>query len=173
MAGLFYHDVFSALRARRVRFVVVGGVAVNLQGVPRFTADVDVAVALEPANLLAAGNALAALGLVPRLPVPLHQLGDPETVRSWIEERNLQAFTLQDPANPLRQVDLLLASSVPFDEIERTAETMVAGELEIPVATIDVLVRMKSGTGREQDASDVEALERIKALAAEEGGDDE
>jgi hypothetical protein len=39
VAGLFYHDALAALTEAGVRFVVVGGVAVNLQGVPRFTAD--------------------------------------------------------------------------------------------------------------------------------------
>jgi len=41
VAGLFYHDVLAELSEAGVRFVVVGGVAVNLQGVPRFTSDVD------------------------------------------------------------------------------------------------------------------------------------
>jgi hypothetical protein len=45
VAGLFYHDVRSALAGAGVRHVIVGGVAVNLQGVPRFTADIDLAVA--------------------------------------------------------------------------------------------------------------------------------
>jgi hypothetical protein len=39
VAGLFYEDVLNGLAAAGVPFVVVGGVAVNLQGVPRFTAD--------------------------------------------------------------------------------------------------------------------------------------
>ena len=43
VAGLFYHDVLVALADAEVRFVIVGGVAVNLQGVPRFTSDLDVA----------------------------------------------------------------------------------------------------------------------------------
>lgn len=164
---LFYHDVFNALSQAGVRFVVVGGVAVNLQGVPRFTADVDVAVATNSGNLLLAGNALAGLGLSPRLPVPVAQLGDPERVREWIEERNLQAFTMQDPQNPLRQVDLLLVTPLPYDDIEHDAETMSAGQLRILVASIPSLIKMKEATGREQDESDVEALQRILKLERE------
>ena len=150
--------------------MVVGGVAVNLQGVPRFTADVDIAVSLDPANLLAAGNALVALGLKPRLPVPVSDLGDPKRVQAWIDERNLQAFTFQDPQNPLREVDLLLVSPVPFPDLERDAERMGAPGLQIPVASIAALIRMKEGTGREQDASDVEALRRIQQMEDEDDG---
>lgn len=161
-SGLFYHDVFRVLRDAKVRYVVVGGIAVNLQGVPRFTADVDVAVALEGDNLHAAATALTALGLQPRLPVFLEQLRDLEVVRGWIADRNLQAFTMQDPANPLRQVDLLISSPVPFDELERTADRLKSADLEIGVASLDALIRMKTGTGREQDRDDIVALERLR-----------
>ena len=163
--GLFYHDVFTELAREGVRFVVVGGVAVNLQGVPRFTADLDIAVALDGKNLLAAGAALTRLGLVPRLPVPVEQLGDEAIVRSWIEERNLQAFTFHDPRTPLREVDLLLTSPVPWAEIESTADVLEAGGQRIAVASIETLTRMKSGTGRPQDASDIAAL---RVVAEEE-----
>jgi hypothetical protein len=161
VVGLFYHDALSALTAAGIRFVVVGGVAVNLQGVPRFTADVDLAVALDGALLASAARALAELGLRPRLPISEAEIGDTRTVRSWVEERNLTALTFVDPTEPLREVDLVLASPVPFDELERTADRMTAGGLTLAVASIDALIRMKIGTGRAQDASDVDALRRV------------
>jgi hypothetical protein len=36
---MFFKDLFQSLRAHGVRYVVVGGVAVALHGVNRFTAD--------------------------------------------------------------------------------------------------------------------------------------
>lgn len=162
--GLFYHQALRALTEHDVRFVVVGGVAVNLQGVPRFTADLDVAVALDGKNLEAAARALLGMDLVPRIPVQPEQLADVATVRTWISERNLRALTYQDPDNPLRQVDLLLDAAVSFEEIQHGAEAMNAGGLEIRVASVDVLIRMKTGTGRAQDASDVDALRRVQEL---------
>lgn len=162
MTGVFYLDALSALAAAGVRHVVVGGVAVNLQGVPRFTADLDVAVAVDGVSLPAAARALRVLGLVSRLPVRDEELADDATLRTWIVERNLTAVTFVDPGEPLREVDLVIASAVPFDEIERTADRMTAGGATIAVASIDVLIRMKTGTGRAQDASDVDALRRVK-----------
>ncbi len=164
MADLFYHSVLSGLSEAGVRFVVVGGVAVNLQGVPRFTADLDLAVALDGDDLATTARVLRGLGLRNRLPVAEEELARPGAVREWIRERNLRAFTFIDPADPLREVDLVLESPVPFEEMERTADRMAAGGLTLLVASIDVLVRMKSGTGRAQDASDVEALRRLKEL---------
>ena len=88
--GFFYHQALRALTAQEVRFVVIGGVAVNLQGVPRFTADLDVAIAIDGDNLQAAARALLGMGLVSRIPIQVEQLADSD--------------------NPLRQVDLLLAN---------------------------------------------------------------
>jgi predicted nucleotidyltransferase len=164
VAGLFYHDVLAALADAEVRFVIVGGVAVNLQGVPRFTSDLDVAVAIDDGSLATAARVLHGLGLRNRLPVREEELSLPEVVRGWITDRNLRAFTFVDPDDPLREVDIVLDSPVPFEEMERTADRMAAGGLTLAVASIDVLVRMKAETGRSQDASDVDALRRIKEL---------
>ena len=162
MAGLFYHDALAALSGAGLPFVVVGGVAVNLQGVPRFTADLDVAVALDGAVVGRAARALSVLGLRPRLPVTQDELSSSAVIQSWVEDRNLTAITFVDPAEPLREVDLVVASPVPFEELLRTADTVTAGGVAFPVASIDALIRMKSGTGRAQDASDVEALQRVR-----------
>jgi hypothetical protein len=164
--SLFYHEVFDAFARERVRFVVVGGVAVNLRGVPRFTADLDVAVALELDNLRAIEQALTALGLRPRLPESVEKLADPETRRDWTENRNLKAFTFQHPSNPLCQVDLVIAP-FSYEDIDADAETLHAEGLSLRVASAATLIRMKTGTGRDQDASDVDALKRIAELGDE------
>ncbi len=162
MAKLFYDDVLAALARAGVGHVVVGGMAVNLQGVPRFTSDLDLAVAIDGTALATAAGVLEALGMRCRLPVSQDDLGRPDVVRGWVEDRNLRALTFVDPAQPLREVDLVIASPVPYGEIERTADRMTSGALELKVASIDVLIRMKTGTGRAQDASDVDALRRIQ-----------
>lgn len=162
MAGLFYEDVLEGLSKAGVPFVVVGGVAVNLQGVPRFTADLDVAVALDRPSLESAERVLSGLGLKARLPARDEDLRNPDVVRSWIAERNLKALTFADPLEPLREVDVVVDSPVAFDELSRSADRLTMGSITVAVASIDALIRMKEGTGRAQDASDVDALRRVK-----------
>jgi hypothetical protein len=43
--------LFAALGQAQARYLVVGGVAVVLHGHPRFTADLDLVVALDPDNV--------------------------------------------------------------------------------------------------------------------------
>jgi hypothetical protein len=46
-----YVELFKALHEEGVRYVLVGGIAVNLHGVERATADVDLIIALDAENL--------------------------------------------------------------------------------------------------------------------------
>jgi hypothetical protein len=43
-----FDAIFPALEASGVRYVIVGGVAVNLHGYQRFTKDVDIVIDLIP-----------------------------------------------------------------------------------------------------------------------------
>jgi hypothetical protein len=53
--------IFSALEASGTRYLVVGGVAVVLHGHPRFTADLDLVISLDRANLSRGLRALLGL----------------------------------------------------------------------------------------------------------------
>jgi len=59
-------------------------------------------------------------------------------------------------------VDLLIASPIPFADLRRDAVMIEAGPYRIPVASIDHLIAMKSGSGRGKDAIDVEELMKLK-----------
>ena len=62
-----FEPIFSALNAAGVRYVIVGGMAVVLQGHPRLTADMDVVLDLEPAAARRAMEAFSRLGFKPRV----------------------------------------------------------------------------------------------------------
>lgn len=70
MVGRIEH-VLQSLGQAKVRFLVVGGVAVVLQGHLRTTLDLDLVVQLDPENLGAALRTLGDLGFRPQAPVAL------------------------------------------------------------------------------------------------------
>lgn len=166
---MFYDEVLTKLQDSDVRFVVVRAVAMNLHGVPRMTADLDLLVDLSEPNLSAFLQAFEELGYKPRLPVPASALLDPERRREWVEQRNLKAFTFVHSLRPLQEVDLLLESPVSFEEADRQKTLLAAGRLRIPVISLDHLIAMKRVAARAQDAADVEALERLKRLLGGSG----
>ena len=158
--------VFAALTQRKVRYLVVGGVAVVLHGVPRFTADLDLVFALDTANVLAALDALAGLAYRPRAPVPLLDFADPSARRDWIEAEGLTVFSLWSPDHPATEIDLFIEEPFPFEEVFARATRVDLGENQVTVASIADLIELKRRADRPQDREDIERL-----LALAEGED--
>jgi hypothetical protein len=151
--------IFEALA--NVRYLVVGGVAVVLHGIPRFTADLDLVVALEPPNALAAMTALVALGYQPRAPVQAIQFADPATRRSWIDDKGLVVFSLWSPTHPATEIDVFVEEPFPFDEAYGRAVRADLGSCVVTIASVDDLIELKRRVGRPKDLADIAALEKL------------
>jgi len=163
-----FEPVLKTLSDARVRYLVVGVVAVVLHGYSRTTGDLDLVVELSPDNLARALDALERSGFQPRPPVPLKSFTDPEARRLWIETKNLQVFSLWYPELPGFEVGLFVEE--PFD-FNQAWTRRVEVELAVTTATVvglEDLLALKREAGRARDLEDVAVLE---ALAR--GGDDD
>ena len=156
-----FEALLAYLEERGVRFVVVGGIAVVIHGFARLTADIDLVIDLETANVLRCVDALTARGLRPMLPVPATDFADEAIRNDWMEHRNLQVFTMRDPHNPMLTVDLFAKPPLPFHELWTDAETLPLGGRPIRIAPLHHLITMKRAAGRPQDLLDLEHLEAI------------
>ena len=151
--------LFAMLAAARVRFVLVGGLALVLHGLDRLTADVDLVIDLSTESAQAAVQALTMAGYRPLAPVDPVALADPEQRREWQTERNMQVFSFWDSSNTRPTVDILLSPEVPFQELWAAASVMNLGGHAVHVASIEHLIRMKVAAGRPQDLADIERLQ--------------
>lgn len=154
-------QIFAALNEAAVEYVVVGGLAVILHGYLRATADLDLAIGLTPDNARRGMQALASIGLQPRLPVAMQDFGDPQLRKTWLEQRNMTVFPLWDPANPLRSVDVFIDEPVEFVALLRDAVRKDLDGLVVPVASIGHLIEMKRRAGRPRDLEDIDKLRQI------------
>lgn len=158
---MFYLDLFRCLHAHNVRYLLAGGLAMNLHGVPRMTMDVDLVLALDEANVAAFIDCARELSLKPQAPVPLESLKDAEQRRSWIEEKRLIAFALAgDPGTPT--VDVLLKHSLDLEAALERALVLTVETVPVRIASLDDMIALKQHTGRRQDIDDVEHLLRLK-----------
>lgn len=157
-----YIDLLAHLADDGVRYVVVGGVAIVLQGYARLTADIDLVIDLDPANARRAIESLQALGLRPRAPVDALDFADPAKRAEWVTTKNLDVFTMQDPNNPLLTVDLFANPPFPFDELWSRADTFTLAGRDVHVACIADLMAMKRAAGRPQDTIDLQRLEELQ-----------
>src|SRR3954462_4996639 len=113
--------VLTALEEAKVRYLVVGGVAVVLHGYLRTTLDLDLVLQLERDNLERALKALANLELRPQAPVPLDSFADPKTREIWLREKIMTVFSLWHPDHPGFAVDLFVQEPFDFDAVYKRA----------------------------------------------------
>ena len=145
-------QVLAALRQENVKGCIVGGLAVSSRCDPRFTRDVDIAVAVETDEQAEALiHALVSHGL------RMNGLVEQEAMGRLAMARLSTADGLS--------VDLLIASSGIETEVVTKAETLevVQGVL-LPVARTGHLIALKLlsvAPGRETDAADLRNLASV------------
>jgi len=155
-------ELLRALSEAQVRYVLVGGIAVQLHGYMRSTFDVDLVLAMNDENLARFIVVAKQYGLVPSIPVPIESLRNAAQIDQWHREKGMLAFALREPQVGGGVVDVLVRPVVPFERLQRNP---VAGALfsqHVQIACIDDLLIMKRHANRDKDRLDIAALEKIK-----------
>lgn len=154
--------MLAALEADRVRYLVVGGVAVVLHGHLRTTADLDLVVKLDPDNARRAIAALTRLGYRPHAPVPAEAFADATTRAAWKADKGLTVFSLWSDRLPALEVDLFVEEPFAFGEVYARAVRVALDATTVSVVSIADLIAMKQAAGRPVDLADVEALRALQ-----------
>lgn len=164
---MFYLDLFRTLEQYHVRYLLVGGLALNIHGVERATMDVDLMLALDAENINAFIAAARVLGMKPLLPVTLDDFADPAKLRTWIDEKHMPAIAVRPPEASDPTVDVLVQPKVDFDLAWNRRTEKDLGETRLSLAAIDDLIALKTGTGRQRDEADIQALRQLRKLGLE------
>lgn len=160
---MIYLDIFRALDEYRVDYLLVGGLAMNLHGVPRMTMDIDLVLLMDDQNLDRFIACAGILQLSPCVPVPLAALKSPEQRKTWFEQKHMIAFGLQDAqARMPTMVDVLIAPAIDIKAAMQRALVRDLNGTPVRLASIEDMIKLKQGTGRAQDESDIEHLERLR-----------
>jgi hypothetical protein len=141
-------ELFACLEAHDVRYVLVGGLAAVLHGVPRATFDVDLLLDAEPAN---AARLLAALK-----EAGFRTAGQIDADR-----------LLQNPITVFEdflRVDVFLTiPGLTFAEAWSHHAALAASPAVVRVASIADLIRSKLAGNRSKDLEDVRDLRQIQS----------
>ena len=164
-----FDSIVAALNEAEVRFIVVGGLAVNAHGYLRVTHDIDVVIRLEAKDIAAAFAALHAIDYYPAVPVTAEQFANPALREQWRTEKGMQVLKFWSEAHRETPLDVFLY--YPFD-FEREYERAIVGhEPDDPparFASADALIAMKELSDREIDRIDIAKLRELKELGADE-----
>jgi predicted nucleotidyltransferase len=146
-------ELLRQLVEAEVRFVLVGGLAVNAWGYLRATRDVDFVPDPSPENLERLEALLRSLG------------GRVDVGGSLLEGSAISTFLRTGDRTlvqtELGQVDVLQGlPQVPrYDELDRGAAEVDIDGLEVRVCSLGHLLEMKRASDRPRDRDDLEALE--------------
>lgn len=141
--------------------MIAGGIAVNLYGIERATADIDVILKLDKENLLKFVSIAKKLGLKPKVPVKLDDFIDSEKRESWIKDKGMTVFNLYDSKNPFFLLDIFVEIPFNFEEVYKKRKKIKFEDTIIPVIPIKELIEMKEKSNRPQDIADVYYLRKI------------
>lgn len=159
---MFYLDLFRELQKHEVQYLVVGGLAVVLHGYARATVDVDLMLALDEANLARFLRAAQTLRLKPSLPVKIEALCDAAQLDEWAREKHMIAFSLRHPSPTAPTIDIIVRPKIPFADIYTNRVEKALADVTVPLASIDDLIALKTGTGRLRDEYDVRILTELR-----------
>jgi hypothetical protein len=126
------------------------------------TADVDLIVDLEAKAATALVNALVSIGFRPRAPVPASLFADADARADWVKTKGMRVFSLWDPKNPMREVDLFIEHPMPFEELWARSVEVKLDTFSVRIASLEDLIALKRLAGRPEDIQDIEALEKIR-----------
>jgi hypothetical protein len=160
---IMYEDIIREFQKQKVKYVIVGGIAVNLLGSFRSTADIDILVELSDDNLRKVVSILKKKGYFVKQPVDPMGLASEEIREDWIKNKHMKAFNFYKKEN-LEEVDIIIESPVSYESAKKDALKIKIENMVLPVLSIDRLIEMKKHTGRSVDNFDIEELKKIKKI---------
>jgi len=155
--------VVKALNDAGVRYIIVGGVAVNAHGFVRMTRDLDLVLQLERDNIILGLHTLMEAGYQMAIPVTAEEFADLKTREQWREEKNMIVLKLWSDIHRRTPIDIFIYE--PFEFIEETLRLIrmeLSPEVSAPIVSLDTLLNMKRLANRPQDQIDIEELQRAR-----------
>jgi hypothetical protein len=154
-------SVLASFSQAKLRYVLVGGLAVVLHGVDRLTADIDLVVDLSPAEAAKAIDLLLASGFKPGVPVDPRLFADETVRRRWQTESGMRVLSFWDPENRRPTVDLFADYPMNFETLFADSLLVALAGVTVRVASIPHMVAIKRAAGRPKDLDDAARLEAL------------
>jgi len=154
--------VVRALNEAGVRYLIVGGVAVNAHGYERMTIDLDLVIQLNRPNIEAAWGALVGIGYIVKIPVSAAEFSNVTLREAWQREKGMLVLQFWSDIHRRTPIDIFVREPFDFEKeySDALSYPLPSGESTKVVAR-QTLLKMKREAGRGQDLIDVEKLEKL------------
>ena len=159
---LDYLGIFKEFNAKKIKYLVVGGLAVNFYGIPRMTYDIDILLSLDDENVHAFLGLMKKWDFKPKAPVNMTDFADQVKRKDWIANKNMKAFNFVNPQWGVSEIDIILDSPISYEKAITNVKDVDLKGVLVPTISIKDLIKMKQISNRQQDISDISHLTRIK-----------
>jgi hypothetical protein len=143
-----FREFIALLNSKGVKFLIVGGHAVGLHGHPRFTGDLDIWIATDPAN-------------AQRIQIVLQEFG---FGKLFAAKDFLQPGYAIQLGRPPYRIDILTSIDAgDFKLAYKRRKILTREGLQLPFIGRNDLIANKNAAGRPQDVADVAKLKATNA----------
>lgn len=156
-----YLHIFIELHKQEVKYLLCGGLAVNIYGIPRMTADIDIILDFSLDNVTRFEKVIKQFNYQSVLPFAIHSLVDLSFKKAMVGEKNLIAYSYSNTQANRMAMDVLVDVPVMFAALWGNRTIRKLGEVEIQMVSIEDLITLKKYSNRKQDQEDVILLSKI------------
>ena len=157
-----FASMLAGLTTKKVRFVVIGGVAAAIHGSPRVTNDLDICYDAEDrANVDALAKVLAAWGAYPR--------GVEEGLPFIMDSRTLRGAPIMTLTTSQGDLDIMdrVAGIGDYTDVRKHSQKISALGVSFPVIDLPWLIKAKRAAGRPRDFDHLPELEALLKIQAQ------
>ncbi|MFH1361383.1 MAG: hypothetical protein ABIH69_01855 [bacterium] len=154
MIEYFYEKEIRSLNENQIKYLVVGGVAVNLYGLRRLTRDLDLMIDLSSAHFDKFLRIMGELRYFTNIPE-----------EKW---KDLVAIAFRCQDDPDKRIDVFMRNPIDFEQAYKNRKIFETGDFIIDCVGWDDLLEMKNKADRLRDWIDVGSLQRLKELEENE-----
>lgn len=137
-------------------------VSVNIYGIPRMTADIDVLLDFETENIKRFEICMMNALYKSSLPISLNLLSDKNERIKLITEKNLIVFSYHNTKANTMSMDVLIDIPLTFEELWTRKNVRVNNQIPINLVSLDDLIALKKYSNLKQDQEDIYLLSQLK-----------
>lgn len=153
--------IFNILNQYHVKYLVCGGLAVNIYGIPRMTADIDLLLDFSEENVANFETAVKHLLFQSVIPISISKFISKEDRLKAIKDKNLIAYSYFNSAAGFMNLDVLLDIPIEFNVLWKNKTDRLLGETSLHLVCVEDLIKLKKYANRIQDQNDVLLLSKL------------
>jgi len=146
MSELLYEEELKALNRCKLKYLVIGGFAVNLHGLYRLTRDLDLMIDISEDNLEKFINLMKKLGYASTVAIE--------------KSKNTAALSFRLDKDDYKQIDVFLKNPINFLRAYKRRKLFKFGKTSVACVGLKDLLAMKELAGRDRDWIDIGYLRK-------------